>query len=161
MRWNPAISSYKLDVFHRNCKDYPDGFRIDWSIWEYEPAKCGDRFVMMRVGDHKPGIVFYGTLMSDPYVDDDWAGTDKKRHYVLIDCFGFNENDEPVITAEALQSAIPEIDWMHGHSGQLLSDDVACRLTEMLYSIVPDFSYYPDWELEEDEDEDDSEEPDR
>ena len=38
MRWNPVISSYKLEVYHRNCEDFPDGFRMDWSVWDYQEA---------------------------------------------------------------------------------------------------------------------------
>lgn len=141
MRWNPAISSYKLDVFHRNCEDFPDGFGIDWSVWEYNEAHCGDHFVMVRVGDYKPGIVFYGTFISDPYADDDWADTGKKRHYVMMDCFGFRENDDPIISADVLQSSIPGVDWMHGHSGELLGIDVARQVTGILESTVDDFSF--------------------
>lgn len=143
MRWNPAISSYKQDVYHRNCQDFPDGFRIDWSVWSHKQAHKGDRFVMMRVGDYKPGIVFYGTFVSKPYADDDWAGTDKKRQYVLMDCFGFKDNDEPIITAHTLEKYIPEVDWMHGHSGVVISDEVAGKLTHMLADLIPSFSFNP------------------
>lgn len=150
MRWDPAISSYKLDVYHRNCKDFPDGFRIDWSVWDYGEANSGDCFVMMRVGEYKPGIVFYGTFVSDPYADEDWAGSNKKRQYVLMDCFGFNKNDEPIITADAIHSAVPEIDWMHGHSGEVLPEDIAVSITRMLEDRVSDFAFNPDSQYNED-----------
>ena len=143
MRWNPAISSYKLDVYHRNCKDFPDGFRMDWSVWDYQEAHSGDSFVMMRVGEYKPGVVFYGTFVSDPYTDDDWAGTDKKRHYVLMDCFGFKADDEPIICAESLHTCMPEIDWMHGHSGEVLPEKVADQLVIELQKQIENFSYTP------------------
>lgn len=143
MRWNPAISSYKLDIYHHNCKDFPGGFRIDWSVWDYSEANYGDYFVMMRVGDYKPGIVFYGTFVSDPYADEDWAGTDKKRMYVLMDCFGFTDNDEPVIGAEEIERMIPGIDWMHGHSGVVLSEEIAEKIAHMLEERVDGFSFNP------------------
>lgn len=146
MRWNPAISSYTADEFDNNRHKFPDGFRIDWSVWDYDQAQCGDCFVMMRVGDYKPGIVFYGRFMSHPYTDTDWAGTDKKRHYVLMDCFGFHENGDPVVTAGSLQSLLPEVNWMHGHSGEVLDDDIAKRLTEILQGAVPNFKFHPDSE---------------
>lgn len=144
MRWNPAISSYKLEVYHRNCEEFPDGLRIDWSIWDYQEAQIDDNFVMMRVGDYKPGIVFFGKFVSDPYVDDDWAGSDKKRQYVLMDCFGFKEDDEPLISPAALYEVMPEIDWLHGHSGVVLADNIAERLHDMLSELLPGFSFNPD-----------------
>lgn len=154
MRWNPAISSCKLEVYRRNCEECPDGFCIDWSIWDHESARNGDFFVMMRVGDYKPGIVFYGMFESDPYIDDDWAGTDKKRHYVLMNCFGFTEDDEPIISAGTLQEAIPEIDWMHGHSGELLADNIASRVFGLLSEKVPDISFDSDIIYDEEDEED-------
>lgn len=144
MRWNPAISSYKLDVYYRNCKEFPDGFRIDWSVWDYHEAQIDDNFVMMRVGDYKPGIVFFGKFVSNPYADDDWAGSDKKRQYVLMDCFGFKEDDEPLITPDALHEAIPDIDWLHGHSGVVLRENIAEKIHAMLDNIIPDFTFNPD-----------------
>lgn len=144
MRWNPTISSYKLDVYHQNCEDFPDRFRIDWSVWSYEQAEYGDYFVMMRVGDYKPGIVFYGLFVSDTYTDEDWAGTDKERHYVLMDCFGFLENDEPIISEAVIQKEIPEIEWGHGHSGVVLPEEISEQVTRMLAERNPGFTYIPD-----------------
>lgn len=144
MRWNPAISSYKLDVYHRNCADFPYGFRIDWSVWDYQEVHAGDYFVMMRVGDYNPGIVFYGNIVSEPYADEDWAGTDKKRYYVMMDCFGFTPDDQPIISAEELQNEIPTIDWMHGHSGVLLPEQIAEAITQALEKQVQYFTYDPD-----------------
>ncbi len=146
MRWNPAISSYKLDAYHRNCEDFPDGFCIDWSIWDYNEANPGDCFVMMRVGEYRPGIVFYGSFVSAPYADEDWAGTDKKRQYVLMDCFGFIDNDDPIIPTDVIHTAAPEIYWMHGHSGVMLSEYIAVRITRLLGERIPDFAFNPDWQ---------------
>jgi hypothetical protein len=39
--------------------------------------------------------------------------------------------DKPRISLENLQAAIPEIDWEKGHSGEVLSSDVARRLSEL------------------------------
>ena len=52
-------------------------FRLDWSIYEWQEARRGDFFYMMRTGDDKAGIVFRGQFLSDPYPDDDWAGGTK------------------------------------------------------------------------------------
>lgn len=150
MRWDPAISSCKLETYHRNCEEFPDGYRTDWSIWDANRAHVGDRFVMMRVGDYKPGIIYYGNLSSEPFAGDDWAGSDKKRMYVMMDCFGWRQNDDPIISAEVLNAEIRGVDWMHGHSGVVLPADVDDRLEVLLRERIPDFTYFPDDDYEED-----------
>lgn len=52
-------------------------FYSNWSIREWEQARRGDFFYMMRVGDDKAGIVFRGQFVTDPYVGDDWERYDK------------------------------------------------------------------------------------
>ncbi len=38
MRWNPAISSSKISAFEAARKKWPEGFRGNWSIYEWEHA---------------------------------------------------------------------------------------------------------------------------
>ncbi len=84
MRWNPSISSFTEKDFKESVEDMIHGsmFRMNWSIHEWEEARRGDIFYMMRVGDDKAGIVFNGLFISDPYPSDDWAGSTKRRMYV-------------------------------------------------------------------------------
>lgn len=132
LRWKPAISSFSLDDYRKCIRDLPDWWEGNWSVYEYEKAHKGDKFYMVRVGEGNTGVVFRGEFESDPYEGDDWAGTDKKRHYMDMICFDSVDPDEPAnITAEELQKAIPEVDWMHGHSGVLLTDDQARRLNKL------------------------------
>ena len=131
LRWNPTISSFKLEHYRKACA-YHDGFSMNWSIYEWEKAKKGDRFYMERLGDDGRGIVFRGQFTSDPYLGEDWAGTSKKRYYVDIDCFDASPADgQPHITVEELKSNLPEINWDKGHSGQLLTEGQAQKLEEL------------------------------
>ena len=131
LRWNPTISSFKLEHYRKACA-YHDGFNMNWSIYEWEKAKKGDRFYMERLGDDGRGIVFRGPFTSDPYLGEDWAGTSKKRYYVDIDCFDASPADgQPQITLEELKSILPEINWDKGHSGQLLTEGQAQKLEEL------------------------------
>lgn len=126
LRWNPAISSFTLDSYRDAISKFPDGFRMDWSIYDWEEAHNGDRYYMVRVGEGNTGIVFLGEFLSEPYEGDDWAGKGKKRHYVDIDCMYATHPDErPLLTIEQLQAALPDIDWTKGHSGELLTDEQA------------------------------------
>ena len=133
LRWNPAISSYTLNDYRNDMEEYPDGFRSNWSIYEWEEAHKGDRFFMLRTGDDKAGIVYRGEFLCDPYEGDDWAGQEgKKRQYIDIGCYDFipADNQSP-IDIELLEKEIPEIDWRKGHSGELLSEEIAEKLNDL------------------------------
>lgn len=132
LRWNPAISSFKLDDYREATTKYIDGFGLNWSVYEWEEAHEGDFYYMLRTGDENAGIVFRGVFTSEPYRGEDWAGKGKKRYYMDMDCYEFVSADEkPPVDIEILEKAIPEIDWRRGHSGQLLSDDAARILDEL------------------------------
>ena len=106
-------------------------FRTNWSIYDWQEARRGDFFYMMRTGDDKAGIVFSGQFLSDPYPADDWAGSTKRRMYVDMICYNAESGAEPYISLEELQAAIPAIDWQKGHSGELLSQEIAMQLDEI------------------------------
>lgn len=134
MRWNPSISSFTEKDFEECVANMVHGmFRMNWSIYEWEEARRGDMFFMMRVGDDKAGIVFLGQFITDPYPSDDWAGSTKRRMYVDMVCMNPVEpGAKPRISLEKLQNAIPEFEWSKGHSGALLSDEVFTKLEELL-----------------------------
>jgi len=133
MRWKPSISSFTEEDYKQCVEKLTYGlFQINWSIKEWEEARKGDFFFMLRSGDDKAGIVFQGQFLSDPYPGDDWAGTEKRRMYVDMICTDAIEPGKvPPLSLEKLQKAIPEINWTKGHSGELLSDEVVIKQNEM------------------------------
>lgn len=132
MRWNPAISSFTEKDFEACVEDSVHGmFRLNWSIYEWQEARRGDFFYMMRTGDEKAGIVFCGQFLSDPYPGDDWAGSNKRRMYVDMVCCNAESGSAPHISLEELQASIPALDWQKGHSGELLSEEIAEQLDNM------------------------------
>ena len=126
MRWNPTISSFTEKDLEACMENSVHGmFRMNWSIREWEQARRGDFFYMMRVGDDKAGIVFCGQFLSDPYPDDDWAGSTKRRMYVDMVCMSPVEpGKEPLLSLKTLQKTLPSIDWAKGSSGILLPKDI-------------------------------------
>lgn len=140
LRWNPKISSFKESDFEKGVALAGNGaFRMNWSIYEWQEARRGDVFYMLRTGDDKAGIVFSGQFLSDPYPSDDWAGTNKRRMYVDMVVYNYVEPGEgPRIPLEKLQHAIPEFEWAKGHSGELLSVEVADKITELLDGNEPE-----------------------
>lgn len=137
LRWNPAISSSKLKDLCKAARKWPDGFQGDWSIYEWQHARKGDRYFMERVGDDHAGIVFAGRFLSDPYPGKDWAGTDRQRYYVDISIEGARPDMEPIIPLKDLQQAVPEIEWTHGHSGQEVSFEQAQILMTLWEEATP------------------------
>ena len=133
MRWNPAISSFTEKDYVKCVENMEHGlFRMNWSIYEWQEARRGDFFYMMRTGDDKAGIVFNGQFLSDPYPSDDWAGTTKRRMYVDMVCRNPVEPSEvPSVSLDKLKKAIPSFDWSKGHSGALLPNDIAEKLLEL------------------------------
>jgi len=133
MRWNPAISSFTEKDFEACMENRVHGmFRLNWSIYEWQEARRGDFFYMMRTGDDKAGIVFCGQLLSDPYPGDDWAGSTKRRMYVDMVCYNGEPGAVPFITQEKLQAIAPAIDWSKGHSGELLPEEVVAQVEDSL-----------------------------
>ena len=132
LRWNPGISSFRLDDYREATTQCPNGFGMNWSVYEWEQAHEGDRFYMLRTGDDKAGVVFRGVFTSEPSPGDDWAGKGRQRYYMDIYCLGCVPPDQkPSLDVETLEKAIPSIDWRRGHSGQLLSDEDAMKLNEL------------------------------
>ena len=133
MRWNPSISSFTEDDFEVCVTNMRQGkFRLNWSLYEWQKARRGDLFYMMRVGDDKSGIVFNGMFTSDPYPGDDWGGSSRRSMYVDLVCMNPVEAGQtPALSLDKLKAALPAVNWASGHSGVLLPDDVTERLDEL------------------------------
>ena len=138
LRWNPTISSFKLDDYRDVLSKYPGGFSgMNWSVYEWEKAHKGDHYYMLRTGDDKAGIVFRGVFTSDPYPGEDWAGNGKQRYYMDMDCYDCVPADvQSPICIKKKKKVVPGIDWRRGHSGELLSSEDADRLNELWNNIM-------------------------
>ena len=133
--WNPAFSSITL-ANHIDSIHYIHNSGFNWSVYEWEKAKMGDRFYMVRVGDGNTGIVMSGIFTSQPYADEDWnqSRNSRKIHYMdMKPNFIVNPETQAIITTKQLQETIPDFEWRKGHSGQLLTREQAQKL-ESLFS---------------------------
>lgn len=105
---------------------------MNWSVWEHEKVKAGDRFFMLRVGEGKTGIVAYGDLDSESIEGEDWSGRGRQTFYVWLYPYVIMPlNSELIIPTATLQEAIPNFDWAGGHSGMYLNT----RQEEQLMSL--------------------------
>ena len=125
LMWNPSISSYTMERFEDDLRDMTDGWApedFNWSVWDYENVKEGDRFFMVKVGPGTNGIVMSGVFSSEPYQDEDWSGKGRKVFYMDMQINEMIHPDRcPIITSEKLAAEIPDFNWTGGHSGQILS----------------------------------------
>ena len=131
LMWNPAISSYTMN-------DYLDGmehfgkYGLNWSVWEYEKVQKYDRFVMVKVGEGRTGIVMSGMIMSDPYSGEDWSGKGRNTHYVALRIsVMLHPEKAPLLTTEELMREIPGFDWTGGHSGRVLTDEQGSKVKKL------------------------------
>lgn len=133
MRWNPEISSHKVVDFEYAMKDFfDDGFYYDWSIFDYDKVHVGDRFFMLKVGNGNTGIVMSGIIVGLPYKDEDWSGTGRDVRYVRMnpDCM-IHPDKSKMVTTQALDNALPGVNWNEGHSGVLLDNSQARKFDEL------------------------------
>lgn len=137
LKWNPAISSFKYENYREAYAQCPNGFSFNWSIHEWQKAKKGDHFYMIRVGEGQTGAVWCGVFTSDPYKAEDWSGKGREVYYMDMDIYELNEPDtQAYIPTEELQDAIPEVDWTKGHSGMLLTYEQAYKLDKLWEKAV-------------------------
>lgn len=134
LRWNPAISSFKMDRF-RKIIPRMQAAGLNWSVREYEKARMGDRFYMVCHGPRYPkGIVMSGIFTSNPYRDKDWNEERESTNIWYIDLkpnLMMDPRHPDLFTSDLLTDAIPGVNWFKGHSGELLSDEDAATLEEL------------------------------
>ena len=132
LMWNPAISNVKME----NHVSSIHSFLLEhysWSVYEYEEAKKNDRFVMVRVGEGKTGVVMSGIFDSNPYQAGDWSGKGREVYYMNMQPnFIADPDNAPLISTSELQSAIPDFDWTGGHSGRKLNKEQSVILDKLL-----------------------------
>lgn len=145
LMWNPSISSYTMERFEEDLVDMVEGYSLDdfnWSVWEHDKAKCGDRFFMIKVGPGSNGVVMSGTFSSEPYQDEDWSGRGRTTFYMDMDIKEMIHPDRcPLLTSDMLAQEIPDFEWTGGHSGQLLSKEQAEKLQVLWDKYLEEKAY--------------------
>ncbi|MBO4380360.1 MAG: hypothetical protein J5784_05090 [Muribaculaceae bacterium] len=140
LMWNPAISSITMEDHNENIPNIMLCY-FNWSVYEYQEAKKGDRFVMVRCGEGKTGIVMSGIFDSNPYQAGDWSGKGRTVFYMdLKPNFIANPEKADIITTDELAKVIPTFNWSGGHSGRLLNEEQAKQLDSLLGKYLVDIS---------------------
>lgn len=139
LRWNPSISSFSLDDFEdefaqlQGTKPFDTEHPLDWSVRNWKEVMHRDLFVMMMVGQKHNGIIWGGFFDGYPYQYEDENGNPLKSVFFKTDVMYMHRiANTNILSAEKLTKAIPEVDWLHGHSGEILSVECAEKLGLLL-----------------------------
>ncbi len=152
LRWNPKISSYKMEehfdiVKHVKKGKYPTHF--DWSIYEWEQLRPNNMFILLQAGTENDGVAMVGKFTTEAYEDDSWRNDGKKYHYADMQIFdAFDLSKETKLRAENFEKDIC-IEWHGGHSGELLKEDVALNLIKKLKEANKDSKRWEGTSLED------------
>ena len=145
LMWNPSISSYTMDRFEEDLRDMADGFMpidFNWSVWDHDQARDGDKFYMVKVGPGSNGIMMSGTFVSDPYQGEDWTGKGRTVFYMDMEIFDMIHPDRcPVLSSERLAEEIPDFEWNGGHSGRILTEEQAEKVAILWDKFLEEHSY--------------------
>ena len=140
LEWRPSISSYKMETFEEDFH-YLEYGEFNWSVWDWQNARNGDNFYMVKCGEGKTGIVMKGFFTSDPYEADDWSGKNRQVHYMdYRPTFMIHPNHRKgMLTTDILEKEIPGFEWNGGHSGRELPQDLAAKLDSLWEKYVSQF----------------------
>ncbi len=136
LRWNTDVSNFSMADFEKDVMQHSTD--MSWSVYDHEQAHFGDRFVMVRTGEGRHGIVATGYLTTEPFTASNWRGEGDPVHYSYL---GFTAMFHPerspyIITTQGLANAIPDFDWERGHSGEVLDERQAAALHQLWRSFV-------------------------
>lgn len=140
LEWRPSISSYKMEDFEQDFHFLEYG-EFNWSVWDWENARNGDNFYMVKCGEGRTGIVMKGFFTSDPYEADDWSGKNRQVHYMdFRPTFMIHPNHpKGILTTQELEKVIPEFEWNGGHSGRELPEKFTAKLDALWNEYVGRF----------------------
>lgn len=130
LRWNPAVSSYKMEDHKAICKNIDSGnYFSDWSIHDWEKLEIGDAFILCQVGTKKDGIAAIGKFISKAYEEENRCGNGIKAYYADEHLFcNIDRDEENLLSAENLEKQFSDIDWHGSNSGILLDSETADAL---------------------------------
>jgi|GEM_PF-5930898 hypothetical protein len=130
LRWNPAISSYKMEEHKKVCSQIANEPTFyNWSVREWQDLHAGDAFVLLQVGTDNDGIAMIGKFISEAYEEDSWRNDGTKIHYADMQIFyACDLNEKKSFRATYFEKTFPGIKWHGGHSGEKLSEQDSEKL---------------------------------
>lgn len=144
-KWNPSFSSFTmLDYLYSLYQINQNGESdFNWSVWDYDKIKEGDRYFWLKLGYGSVGIVSSGIITSDPYQGRDWSGKGRTTYYVdFVPDIMINPDTLPILSSTELTQTIPSFDWNKGHSGLVLEHSCAAQTEELWQTFLRRYDAY-------------------
>lgn len=136
MMWNPEESGLGIESFVASIPNMNTTY-FSWRICEYEKAKCGDRFFLIKCGEGKTGIVMSGICDTRPFADKDWNGLGTPRYSMeMAPNVMLDPEYAPMISTKELKKKIPSFDWESLESGRILPPKDAIQLEHLWHSFL-------------------------
>ena len=147
LKWNPSFSSSTMARFLNDlekCALADNGnVGMNWSVWDADKIKNGDICFLLKVGYGQTGITARGTITSDPYPGEDWSWRNRPTKYCD---FNFetmiNPDAFPLLSSTELHKAIPDFDWLGGHSGIVLTEKQGEELERLWHEYMQSQAQY-------------------
>lgn len=129
--WNP--SNFRWDDAHRlEILDATlDGETVEgqWSIYSNrKQVRVGDRVFLRKTGQHAPGVIASGWVVSEVYTALHWDQTRPGETYYIDIEWDAMLDTEDVLETSALASEFPHSLWTAAGGGASIPDDIAVEL---------------------------------
>ncbi len=123
--WGNMTAEYSYDTMIQSVKN--GGAYFDEWTCNSAKAKPGDRFYIMRLGNHvsPKGIIATGYVTTNSR-----KGNDGVRRVGIIITKAYDYRNEPIILQDDLKQQFPSQDWSPQSSGISIKDDAAQWLFE-------------------------------
>ena len=122
-------------MFEEDFKTYKEKGdpKMSWSVFNWKEVTHLDLFVMMKVGTSCNGLTWFGFLRFPPFQYENEDGhLTKSTFFETAPMFMHRIEKTHLLTAEKLNREIPEVDWEHGHSGEMISVEAAEKLAMLV-----------------------------
>lgn len=136
LQWKPSISSYKMEDFV-NDLHYLEYGEFSWNVFDWQRARSGDNFYMIKCSEGCTGIVMKGFFTSEPHEANDWSGRSRQVHYMdFRPTYMIHPDMAPLLSTAELEKAMPGFEWNGGHSGRELPTELVPILNGMWNEYV-------------------------
>lgn len=134
--WNPVLSDTPLEEYNSQVSDMLVEY-FNWNIKDYNQARCGDRFFLLRTGEGRTGIVMSGVFDSHPYQIVTPKGKESGAFYIdMHPNVMLNPEKAPMVTTEQLRSTIPTFEWCEQAPRYMLNENEAQEMERLWSDFV-------------------------
>ena len=133
-KWNPAFSNFNMYDFLDKIRGWDEDLIL--SVQDYDQVKDDDQFYLLKVGCGSCGIIAAGYIKGEPFLKKNIHGN--PVYHVRCCCSENMVNPDalPILETDVLQDDIPDVDWLGGDSGIVLTRAQSWALLRLHHTYV-------------------------